>query len=44
MKRKNWISLSLGLGIISGLLLVDRFLTNIPDWIAIVFSIIASNH
>jgi hypothetical protein len=32
---------SLGLGICSGILLVNRFIIDIPDWLAIVLIVVA---
>ncbi len=33
--------LVLGLGLPSGTLLIDRLLVNVPDWVAIIVSIVA---
>ncbi len=43
MKKKKTMTifLPLSLGITSSTLLVDRFLINVPDWIAISLSVLA---
>ncbi len=42
MKRQNTLFLTLGLGVCSVTLLVDRFLVTISDWLVIVLMLIAS--
>jgi len=39
-KKALWY-LSLGLGISSGILLVNRFIIDIPDWLAITLIVVA---
>jgi len=41
MKNKSLLFLSLGLGICSGTMLINRFVAPIPDWLAIVLMILA---
>ena len=40
-QKKALLYLMLGLGICSGILLVNRFIINIPDWLAIVLIVVA---
>ena len=40
-RTKSQIFLISGLGIVSGILLTDRFIVSIPDWIAIVLLVFA---
>jgi len=39
--QKALLYLILGLGICSGILLVNRFIIDIPDWLAIVLIVVA---
>ena len=40
-QKKASLCLLFGLGICSGILLVNRFIIDIPDWLAIVLMVIA---
>jgi len=40
-QRKGLWYLSSGLGILSGIRLVDRFIIDVPDWLAYVFVVFA---
>ena len=39
--RKNFWLLLLGLGIISGIFLVNRFFVSVPDWLAVALSVVS---
>ncbi|MBD0777989.1 hypothetical protein HPE56_09300 [Maribacter sp. ANRC-HE7] len=42
MENKNLLFLSVGLGICSATLLIERFVFTIPDWAAIALLLLAS--
>lgn len=41
MKNKNMWLLSISLGLCSSTILIDRFIVDIPDWLAIIFAFFA---
>ena len=41
MKNTDTLFLILGLGICAAMLLIDRFVVSIPDWLAIIFILLA---
>ncbi|SDY53924.1 hypothetical protein SAMN05660462_00263 [Proteiniborus ethanoligenes] len=41
MKNKNIWLLLLSLGLCSSTILIDRFIVDIPDWLAIILALIA---